>query len=76
MGNVFQRACEGRDLDSKPVADYEPFEMAAYVTKLYPGDPIGALKIYRDNCEIGNVLYCVTKTLLEGLKVDKRDEML
>lgn len=71
--NVYQRSYELDRLKEKPKSDYSAEELVAFLTTAYPGDPIGALKIYMDNFEIGFVLYKKTKVLLEGLQGVKRD---
>lgn len=76
MANIFERMCDGQDMTGVALSDYEPYQLAGYMLRHYPGDPIGALGIYRNNLEIGLVLYSITLTLLEGFKGDKRDEML
>lgn len=73
MKNVYQRSYNMECLKDKPVSDYSPEELVAFVTTAYPGDPLGALKIYIDNLEIGYVLYAKTKVLLEGLQGVKRN---
>ena len=73
MKSVFERACDISKLEGVPLADYKPYELVAYVRRAYPGDPKGALKILRDNIEIGDILYSVTLTLLEGLDSVKRN---
>lgn len=76
MANIFERLCRGQDMTDVALSDYEPYQLAGYMLRYYPGDPIGALGIYKDNLEIGLVLYSITLTLLEGFKGDKRDEKL
>ena len=73
MRNIFQRSTNLSKLENVPLSDYKPYELAAYVTKAYPGDPIGALNMLSDNHEIGTVLYTTTKILVEGLQGVKRD---
>lgn len=73
MKNVFQRHYDMSKLESVPLADYEPGELVAYLTNAYPGDPIGALNLLKDNNEIGSVLYNTTKLLVEGLQGVKRE---
>lgn len=73
MKNIFQRCFDSDKLKDIPLSDYEPGELAAYVTKAYPGDSLGALKLLLDNHEIGSVLYNTTKVLVEGLQGVKRD---
>lgn len=74
MKNVFQRLVDLDKLD-KELFDYTPVELAAYMTTHYPGDPTGALDVFRDNVEIGRVLAQQTRTLLEGWRNDKRDRV-
>lgn len=73
MKNVYQRSIPMEGLKDKPVSDYSPEELVAFITTAYPGDPKGALKVYMDNLEIGYVLYEKTKVLLEGLQGVKRN---
>ena len=73
MKNVFQRAIDLEALKDKPKSDYEPGELVAYLTTAFVGDPKGALRIMKDNYEIGFVLFERTKILLEGLWDDKRN---
>lgn len=73
MKNVFQRAINLEELIDKPKSDYEPGELVAYVTTAFSGDPKGALRIMRDNYEIGSILFERTKILLEGLQDAKRN---
>lgn len=76
MQNVFERICAEEQTEGKALSDYEPYQLAAYMLRNYPGDPIGALKLYKDNLDVGVVLYSITRTLLEGSRRVKRDEML
>lgn len=73
MRSVFERVADGDNLDEVPLSDYEPYQLAAYMLRCYPGDPTGALKIYSDNHEIGDILYRTTLSLLEGFKSVKRN---
>lgn len=68
MANVFVRNYNLEELKDKPLADYEPSELVAYLTVTYPGDPQGALKILRQNYEVGFVLGETAHILLEGLQ--------
>jgi len=63
--NVFQRRYKLDDLKAKSFSDYTPGELVSYVTTVFPGDPIGALKSMRDTYEIGSILYGKTLTMLE-----------
>ena len=73
MKNVFLRVVNVQELKDKPLADYTPSELVAYLTHAFPGDPKGALKVLRDNYEVGSVLANTTSLLLEGLLNVKRD---
>lgn len=74
MSNVFTRNCDISELKDKPLADYTPRELVAYLTVAYPGDPKGALKVLRDNYEVGFVLGETSLMLLEGLQSVKSDK--
>lgn len=73
--NVFERSYNVSDLKDKELSDYEPGELVAYLLKAYPGDPKGALKILRDNYEVGFVLGEETLILLEGLQRDTSNKV-
>ena len=73
MKNVFQRAIDPETLKDVPKSDYEPGELVSYLTTAFPGDPKGALRIMKDNYEIGLILFERTRILLEGLRYAKRD---
>ncbi len=73
MRSVFERVASDDALDGIQLSDYEPYQLAAYMLERYPGDPTGALKIYKDNHEIGFILYSTTLSLLEGFKSVKRN---
>ena len=73
MKNVFQRVIDPETLKDVPKSDYEPGELVSYLTTAFPGDPKGALRIMKDNYEIGLILFERTKILLEGLQDAKRD---
>lgn len=72
--NVYERVYNVEDLKDKPLSDYEPGELVAYLLKAYPGDPIGALKMLRDNYDVGFVLGESTLILLEGLQSAKSNK--
>lgn len=76
MANVFTRNCDITKLKDKPLADYEPSELVAYLTVTYPGDPKGALKLLRQNYEVGFVLGETALILLEGLQSVKSNKKL
>ena len=67
MKNVFERSIDLDSLKDKPLSDYNPSELVAYLLKAYPGDPKGALKMLIENNEVGYVLGSRTEILLEGL---------
>lgn len=73
MKNVFERNVDVKSLRDKPLADFSPAELVAYLYHSYPKDPIGALKCLEDNFEIGSVLGGQTRLLLEGLPDAKRN---
>jgi len=69
MKNVFQRTVNLDELKDKPLSDYTPEQLVAYLTTYYKGDPKGALSNYERNHEIGFVLADQTRLLLKGLKI-------
>lgn len=73
MKNLFQRVTNLEALRDVPKSDYEPGELVAYLTTAFPGDPKGALRVMKDNYEIGLILFERTRILLEGLLNAKRD---
>lgn len=72
--NIFQRQHKLSTLKEKPFASYTPGELVSYCTTAFPGDPIGALRVMRDNYEIGMILYEETNTLLEVMQNVKRNK--
>lgn len=73
MRDVFRRLAAYDNLDGVSLSDYEPYQLVAYVKSLYPGDPAGALKILKDNHEIGFLLYNISLLLLEGSQSVERN---
>lgn len=73
--NIYERTYNVEDLKDKPLSDYEPGELVAYLLKAYPGDPRGALKMLRENYDVGFVLGESTLILLEGLQSAKSNEV-
>ena len=73
MNSVFERIANEDNMDGIPLYKYKPYQLAAYVQRLYPGDSKGALRVLRDNHEVGTVLYNVTLALLEGLESAERN---
>lgn len=73
MRSVFERVAAEDVVEGIPVADYKPYQLAAYMLQHYAGDPVGALKIYYDDHDIGFVLYSTTKSLLEGFQSVERN---
>lgn len=73
MESVFERVANGDNIDGIPLYQLQPYQLAAYVQRVYPGDSKGALRILRDNHEIGGVLYDITLALLEGVESAERN---
>ena len=74
-GNVFTRNVNVGDLKEKQLSDFDAHELVAYLLKAYPGDPRGALKMLRDNYDVGFVLGETTLVLLEGLQRDSSNKV-
>ena len=73
MKTIFERRVSLQHLEGKPLADYQPKELCAYILKAFPNDPFGALKCMRENVEVGFVLGEQTRLLLEGVVNVKRN---
>ena len=66
MKSVFERVTKLEDIKDVPLMEYSPKELCAYIMSTYPHDPLGAIKVMRDNLIVGNVLGEQTQLLLEG----------
>lgn len=68
MKNIFQRVIDVNSLKGKEKSDYSPEELVAYLTTVYPDDPMGALRYMRENYTVGVMLGEQTALLLEGIR--------
>ena len=66
MKSVFERIVNLDDVKDIPLAEYSPKELCAFILHTYPNDPVGAVKLMRENLEIGDVLGSQAQLLLEG----------
>lgn len=76
MKSVFERIVNLDEVRDIPLSEYSPKELCAFILRTYPNDPVGAIKLMRENLEVGDILGNQTQLLLEGYINVNRNETI